>query len=303
MTAARENRRHAPYPLARPLELFEAHEQIRTVSALRAGAIGYLPSTLALLSIPHLGSADAVYERDGGRMKLRVVADPTFGLPHGRAARILLIWLTTRAVQTQAPVIDLGLSQSAFFRALGIPGSRGANGSITRYADQLDKLFHSLFTITNLNQSPATFHNYLLAARGPLFGRASRLHAGSLLLGDLHLNHDFFLECVTHGVPIDLRAVRALRSTIALDLYIFLTYRLRILKRPLRLSWPALMAQLGISPPLGNAAALRAATTRLKASLQEVLLVYPRAMVRYDAQSVELSGSPPPISVKDASCG
>jgi hypothetical protein len=60
-----------------------------------------------------------------------------------------------------------------------------------------------------------------------------------------------------HAVPIDLRAVAATRSTVRLDLYMFLTYRLNSLRRPVRLPWSALLAQIGIQPPEGNAAALK----------------------------------------------
>ena len=111
------------------------------------------------------------------------------------------------------------------------------------------------------------------------------------------------MECTQHAVPIDLRAVAATRSTVRLDLYLFLTYRLNSLRRPLRLPWSTLLAQIGIQPPVGNAAALRSATARLRPALRDVLLLYPQARVEMTATGVELRPSPPAVPRRGPSCG
>ena len=47
------------------------------------------------------------------------------------------------------------------------------------------------------------------------------------------LSADFYDEFVAHAVPIDLRALRALRgSPLALDIYSWLTYRMSYLRKP-----------------------------------------------------------------------
>ena len=52
------------------------------------------------------------------------------------------------------------------------------------------------------------------------------------------LGHDFFSEVLAAPVPIDLHVVRELRrSSLGLDLFLWLTYRLFRLERPLRLTW------------------------------------------------------------------
>lgn len=294
----RKERGQTSYPIARPMSLHDACVRIRDVPAINDGAIGYLPSALALLSMPHIRPKGMFYKRDGGLRQLHITADQRFGLPYGRVARLLLIWLATTAVQSQSPHIDMGRSQSAFFRSLGITGSRGQNGTITRYADQLDRLFHCHFTVTNFHPTSATFQNHLLASSGPIFGSAWRNGDRDLLCGPIHLNHDFFAECLEHAVPIDLRAVCALQSTIGLDLYIFLTYRLRSLRKPLRLSWATMLSQIGYCPSGDNPSAARTAKARLKKAFWDVLTLYPQARVTHDDHGVELRRSPASVAIR-----
>ena len=62
----------------------------------------------------------------------------------------------------------------------------------------------------------------------------------------IELNHRLFRELIEHAVPINLRVLRAMRrSTLGLDLYLWLTYRTFGLKNWLRLSWPQLHEQFG----------------------------------------------------------
>jgi hypothetical protein len=60
------------------------------------------------------------------------------------------------------------------------------------------------------------------------------------------LSHEFFLEVTRAAVPIDLRAIQNLkRSPLAIDLYIWLTYRMSYLRRPCLNPWEALKDQFG----------------------------------------------------------
>jgi hypothetical protein len=257
---------------------------------------------LALLGLPHTEPTTSVYERDGGLRRLRIVSDPTLGVPYGHVARLWLIWISTRIVQLKSRCIDLAPSQSAFFRSLGIRGSRGDSGSVGRYADQLDRLCRSLFIDIDRTRLPTTIENRLVVNKAPLFGESMRAGPADLLLGQLLVPEDYFKECIQHAVPIDLRAVAATRSTVRLDLYLFLTYRLNSLRRPLRLPWSALLAQIGIQPPEGNTAALRSASARVRQALCDVLLLYPEARVQMTATGVELRPSPPAVPRREQRC-
>ena len=59
----------------------------------------------------------------------------------------------------------------------------------------------------------------------------------------------FFEEIISHPVPLDMNTLKALkRSSLGLDWYLWLTYRVFSLKRPLRLTWPSLYRQFGANP-------------------------------------------------------
>ena len=60
--AARDKERHPHFPLARPLGIEEAHKRICGVPAIQEGAIGYVPSFLALLGLPHTEPVTSVYD-------------------------------------------------------------------------------------------------------------------------------------------------------------------------------------------------------------------------------------------------
>ena len=60
------------------------------------------------------------------------------------------------------------------------------------------------------------------------------------------LNQDFFTEVTEHPVPVDMRALKALKqSPLALDIYCWLTYRMSYLRKPTLISWEALRMQFG----------------------------------------------------------
>ena len=69
----------------------------------------------------------------------------------------------------------------------------------------------------------------------------------------IELGQDFFNEIIRHPVPLDMNILKAMkRSPLGLDFYLWLTYRTFSLKRPMRLSWPALYRQFGADPNKAN---------------------------------------------------
>ena len=69
----------------------------------------------------------------------------------------------------------------------------------------------------------------------------------------IELGEKFFHEILQHPVPLDLNILKALkRSSLGLDLYLWLTYRTFTLRHPLRLSWARLYRQFGAEPARAN---------------------------------------------------
>ena len=60
---------------------------------------------------------------------------------------------------------------------------------------------------------------------------------------------NFFSEIIAHPVPLDLHTLKSLkRSSLGLDLYLWLNYRTFTLKTPLTLTWRQLFRQFGADP-------------------------------------------------------
>lgn len=267
------------FPIAEPLSLDEAEESIRNNCPFEVGAIGYVPSIFCLMNLPHANPKESHYSRRSGLLESSMVADPTIGLPYGRVSRLMLIWLITQSKLSNSPIIDLGTSQAEFFnKKLGINASGGKTGTITRYADQLDRLFRCLFTILDHRKIPVEFTNYLIAHKGPLFSMSKSI-GGRNMIGTVQVNHDFYIYFKSHAVPVDLRAVAALESTYALDLYFLFNYRLRGISKPLFLSWSQLMQQLGYAPHEERTGPFRACKHRLIRNIEDVRRLYPAAQL------------------------
>ena len=65
----------------------------------------------------------------------------------------------------------------------------------------------------------------------------------------IELGEKFFNEIINHPMPIDMNILKALkRSSLGLDLYLWLTYRTFALRAPLRLPWRQIYRQFGAHP-------------------------------------------------------
>jgi hypothetical protein len=108
------------------------------------------------------------------------------------------------------------------------------------------------------------------------------------------LGQDFFEEITRSAVPVDLRALRLLqRSPLALDLYVWLTYRMSYLRRPTLVPWEGLQAQLG-----ADYARLRDFRRKALAHLTNVICVYPALRVRQTDSGLYLYPSRPHVPAR-----
>ena len=69
----------------------------------------------------------------------------------------------------------------------------------------------------------------------------------------IELGEKFFSEIIHHPVPLDMHILKALkRSSLGLDLYLWLTYRTFSLKQTLQLFWKRLYRQFGADSAKAN---------------------------------------------------
>jgi hypothetical protein len=161
------------------------------------------------------------------------------GFPFGATARWLLIYVLTESVRQQSPRVSLGESLTSFLRALGLP-AEGRRVRVVR--DQLQRLLCASIRFTFRDHAMLAGRNLSLASDFFLW----RNEDGQRALGFATLSDSLFRDLVAHPIPLDIGAVRVLRdSPLAIDLFVWLSFRLRKLRHPLSLSWFSIQGQFG----------------------------------------------------------
>ena len=114
----------------------------------------------------------------------------------------------------------------------------------------------------------------------------------------IELSDKFFNDIIQHPVPIDMRALKALKqSPMALDTYCWLTYRMSYLKVKTQIPWQYLQTQFGCSyadTRQGEQGFKRNFTKKLRA----VLVIYPEAKIENGDYGLILKPSKPHILPK-----
>ena len=210
-------------------------------------ARGFMARLLMLCSLPRTNPGDRKeYKRANGPFTLYMQSGPGNKLPFGNLPRLLLAWVCTETVRTQSRELVLGSSLSEFMRTLGVYSSDGK--TYTRLRNQMDRLFNAHVSLIYEDERGKATVNSLIASRTEFWWNPKRPVEPVGWESKIELGEKFFHEIIRHPVPLDMNALRALkRSSLGLDLYLWLTYRSFTLKRPLRLSWVRLYRQFGVS--------------------------------------------------------
>lgn len=304
-------------------EAIEEQYNIESEDAKSAGSLGFMARVLVLATMPYKDPKADVFKRQNGNFSLRIVAGFDGGIPYGIYPRLLMSWVATEAVRTQSPVIELGDSLSQFLRDVIEVRSRGggARGTGTRVTEQMKRLFGSLITAQysgDQNGQGFRLNNVLIADQLDLAAGFEKALTDSLDLdteiqkdslwipqkrelagsweSEVHLSKNFFEECITKPVPVDLRAYKALRgSPLAMDIYTWLTYRMSYQQRRSRpIPWESLMHQFGSA--YSTESAVRDFKKAFIQALKMVLTVYSKANVEVADKGLILAPSPPHIA-------
>ena len=210
--------------------------------------LGFMVRLMALCSLPRTNPGTRhQYKRVNGPYKLVMIAGADNKLPFGNIPRLLLAWICTEAVRTQSRDLVLGDSVSEFMRTLGIYSTSGEK--YTRLRNQMKRLFGC--SVTLIYEKPGGFARVssYVADKHEFWWNERKPDERSLWKSRIELGEKFFQEIIAHPVPLDMNTLKALkRSSLGLDLYLWLNYRTFTLKLPLRLSWTSLYRQFGADP-------------------------------------------------------
>lgn len=220
--------------------------EIEAEAAKEAGALGYMARALVQATMPHSKISGSEFKRTNGLFKLTILADSEVGLPYGSLPRLLLAWISTEAVRTKNRHLVLGRTLSAFMAELDLMPTGGRWGTITRLKDQMKRLFGASISCTYDDGNHWAIKNISPVSTADLWWNPKQPNQATIFESTLTLNEDFFKEITTHPVPIDIRALKALkRSPLALDIYCWLTYRLSYLRQSTTIPWAVLQLQFG----------------------------------------------------------
>ena len=214
--------------------------------------LGFMARMLALCCLPRTNPGNQhQYKRINGPYTLYIIAGGGNKLPYGNLPRLLLAWICTEAIRTQCRELSLGASLSEFMRKLEVisSDSGGSWGIRTRLKNQMERLFAAQISMIYEGERGKARMSSLVADRDEFWWDPKRPEEPSLWQSKIRLGEEFFNEITSHPVPLDMNILKALkRSSLGLDVYLWVIYRTFTLKRPLRLSWIQLYRQFGADP-------------------------------------------------------
>lgn len=263
--------------------------------------IDFLHTIFAQCGLPHRNPGQDVREwhRRQGVVSLRIEAgaalDPRtgdyapLGLPYGEKARLCLIHLSSEAIRTGSPVVEVEDSLTAFVRSLGLPTS---GRTIRTVKDQLGRLAVATVRLGLVEGGRAVQLNSQVIDALDLWAPTDP-NQRMLWPSVVRLSPRYFDSLQRHAVPLDHRAVGALAgSSLALDVYCWLAQRLHRVApgRPQLVSWAALREQFG-----PDYARLQDFRRKLMTALRQVRVVYPGARLEPVDGGLSLRHSLPPV--------
>lgn len=276
----------------------QAVEAAGLVLAEEVSRLGITHAGFAMTSLPHKRIEDPLWRRQGHRTTLLVESGRTgegnwIGVPYGSVARLILLYLQTQAIRTGDPELELGRSMHAWLSRMGISAG-GKNYKLV--SEQARRI--SACRLTFLTEIPGAE----LRRNGAFVQDAITLTAATderqraLWQDRVRLDEGFWRSLREHPVPVREEAVKAIGArSLALDVYIWLAYRLHSLTRPTPVTWVALHGQFG-----AGFKAIRQLKPTFRDALGLALAVYPEARVDLEANGVVLHPSGPAVSRAEA---
>jgi hypothetical protein len=290
-------------PIAKPLtrtqqRLLEASVTIATQPPDR---MDFLHTVMCQVGLPRKQTQEKTFERKSGFVSVLLEAGKLYNgrewvaqpLPYGTIPRLVMVHISSEAIRTKSRTVEIGDSTRQFLTTLGMQTSGGVRGGYTTLRRQMEALAACRLTLGMFAEGKVV----TVEAKPIKTFTAWLNHDGtqpSLWPGSMELTMDFYQTLKEHAVPLDYRALGALKhSALALDIYTWLAHRLCRINKPqgARLSWQNLLDQFG-----QEYADTRNFKHEFKHTLRQVLLVYPEARVEEIPGGLLLKPSPPPLS-------
>jgi hypothetical protein len=278
-----------------------AIEAAAAIMAEEESRLGITHAGFAMTSLPHKRLDGAVWRRQGGATTLLVesgrdVQSNLIGVPYGSMARLILLYLQTEAVRTNNPEVDLGRSMRDWLGRMAVtPG--GKTYQLVR--EQARRIAACRLTfLTVAAGAEQRMNGAFVRGAISMVGVTGEDRQPALWEERVRLDEGFWASLRDHPVPVREEAIRAIgtRSSVAMDIYIWLAYRLHALVKSTPITWAAIQGQFGAGYRTG-----RNMRPVFLDALQLALAVYPEAKVDLDeGKGIILHPSAPAVPKQTA---
>lgn len=267
--------------------------EIDELTAGETGSVGYMSRVFVQMTLPHTKPAANEFKRVNGSAKITMMADSEIGLPYGSIPRLILAWLSTEAIRTQSREVELPDSMAMFLKELGLTSTGGKNGAINRLKEQVKRLFSTRISYVNDRADYFENTNFDIATKSKVWWTPKKVN-DDYMQSSVLLHEVFYSELMAAAVPIDMRALLALKqSPLAMDIYLWLTYRMSYLSNSTVIPWLALQNQFG-----AEYSRSRDFKVNFLIQLKKVRAVYPGAKAYEKKNGLMLMPSSPHIKKK-----
>ncbi len=260
--------------------------------------LGITHAGFAMTSLPHKRISDPFWKRQGNRTTLLVESGrdregELIGVPYGSLARLILLYLQTEAVRTGNPEVELGRSMKDWMTRMSLSAGGKTYQLVGEQARRISGCRLTFFT--DLTTAELRSNGAFVQSSISMAGLAEE-HQPTLWQDRVRLDDGFWRSLKEHPVPVREEALKAIGTrSFAIDVYIWLAYRLHALTRPTPVTWAAVHAQFGAGFRL-----IRQLKPTFLEALQMALAVYPEANVRVEESGLLLHPSPPAIPRAEA---
>lgn len=222
----------------------------------------FMARQLVQCTLPHKDPGNVpIWRRTNGSLTLsiRPYIDPKTDeslYPYGSTPRLLLYWMTTEAVRTKNRRLHLGNSLADFMLQVGLsPRTGGGKRSdAKRLVKHVTRLLRATISFDQQQKrgrstQGQSWLDMQIGPRAMLWWDPAEPDQDDLFDSWIELSHDFFAAITAATVPLDLRALKALRkSPLALDLYSLLSYKTwwaQQTNTAQDIPWASLVSQMG----------------------------------------------------------
>ena len=216
------------------------------------------------------------------------------GVPYGSIARLILLYLQTEAVRTGSREVELGRSMKGWMGRMSLTTGGRTYQLVAEQARRISACRLTFFA--DRGNGAELRQNGAFVSDAISLAGVAESDQPTLWQDRVRLDEGFWRSLKDHPVPIREEALRAIGTrSLAIDVYVWLAYRLHSLSRPTPVSWAAIHGQFGAGFRL-----VRQIKPTFNDALTLALAVYPEARVDLDKDGIVLHPSVPAVPKVEA---